>query len=57
MIRFKIFFGTAGCASCVSADVKVNEWLEQNPDIEILEIKYQQSRFGDHSICIMYEEY
>lgn len=24
--------------------------------IDILEFRYQQARYGDHSICILYEE-
>ena len=50
MYRFKIFMGTSG----MKADKKANLWLEENPDIEIIDMRYQQSRYGDHSICIFY---
>ena len=53
MIKFKIFYGNH---TTVSADVKVNQWLEENPSVNLLSYRYQQVRMGDHSICIMYEE-
>lgn len=52
MVRFKLFFGT--CNNL--ADEKANAWLREHPDIEVVEMKYQQARYGDHSICIMYKE-
>lgn len=52
MYKAKLFFGTAGGR----ADDKFNEWIEDNPDIEILNFKYHQARYGDHSICILYKE-
>lgn len=52
-IRFKIFWGNH---TNVSADTKVNQWLAENPDIELIEWQYQQVRLGDHSICIAYKE-
>lgn len=52
MVRFKLFFG----ANNNMADDKANTWLNQHPNIKIIEMKYQQARYGDHSICIMYEE-
>lgn len=52
MVRFKLFFGT--CSNL--ADEKANAWLKEHPDIEVVEMKYQQARYGDHSICIMYKE-
>lgn len=52
MVRFKLFFGT--CSN--HADEKANAWLKEHPDIEVVEMKYQQARYGDHSICIMYKE-
>ena len=51
MQRFKIFMGNSG----YTADDKANEWLEENPNIEIIEMRYQQARCGDHSICILYK--
>lgn len=55
MVQFKIFTGSYGTAMGTTADVKANEWLKNNKDVSILDMKYQQVRFGDHSICIMYE--
>lgn len=52
MVRFKIFFGNVNHY----ADEKANTWLKEHPDIEVVEMKYQQARYGDHSICIMYKE-
>lgn len=54
--RFKIFFGNASGFNDVGADRKVNEWLENNPNISLVGAFYQQARMGDHSICIMYKE-
>lgn len=53
MIKFKLFFGT--CSNGNYADTKANLWLLEHPKIKILNMKYQQARYGDHSICIMYE--
>lgn len=55
MVQFKIFTGTVDCDAYM-ADVKANDWLRQNPDIKIIEMRYQQARYGVHSICIMYEK-
>ena len=52
MTGFKIFFGNVNHY----ADKKANIWLKENPNIEVVEMKYQQARYGDHSICIMYKE-
>lgn len=53
MVRFKIFFGASG----VSADVFANEWLKDNPNIEVLDFKYEhRTSTHYHSICIMYKE-
>ena len=58
MVKFKIFFGssTNQLGKGMTADDKANAWLAENPNIDILQMKYQQARYGDHSICIMYEE-
>lgn len=53
MIKFKIFWGNH---TNVSADVKLNNWLAENPSVRILNYQYQQVRLGDHSICISYLE-
>lgn len=51
MVRFKIFFGTIN----EPADIDLNKWLSEQKDTEILDFKYQQARYGDHSICIKYK--
>lgn len=52
MTKFKVFIGTID----EKADENLNKWLEQNKNIEIIDFKFQQARYGDHSICIMYKE-
>lgn len=52
MMKFKVFLGTIN----EKADEKFNKWLEQNKNIEIINFQFQQARYGDHSICIMYKE-
>lgn len=49
--KFKIFFGTYQNP----ADIKVNKWIEDNPNVTIVSYQYQQEGMGDHSICIMYK--
>lgn len=56
MIKCKNFFGTSGSNGSKSADAYFNEWIKAHQDIDILEFRYQQARYGDHSICILYEE-
>lgn len=51
MRKFKIFMGN----SDFQADVTANKWLEKHPNISIINVSYQQG-FGDHSICIFYDE-
>lgn len=53
LTKFKIFFGSAGqeCASDA-----LNRWLDENPNVRVIDYRYQQAQFGDHSICIRYEE-
>lgn len=50
--KTKTFFGRANQNN---ADEQFNEWAKDK-DIEIISFKYQQSRFEDHSICILYRE-
>lgn len=52
-VKFKIFWGNH---TNVSADVKLNQWLEENPNVELVDWQYQQVRVGDHTICISYKE-
>lgn len=49
--RFKTFFGYGFSPAAES----VNEWLDNNPDIMILDFKFTAYQ-GTHAICIMYEE-
>lgn len=55
-IKFKIFFGTYGSMSSISADVKINNWLEEHPNIDIWSIHYSQATYNNHSICVSYME-
>lgn len=48
---FKIFMGTRN----FPADDMMNEWLDKHPEIKVIDFKYQQARYGEHSICVMYE--
>ena len=52
-IKFKIFFGNH---LVQSADEKLNQWLAENPSVELVDWRYQEPRIGDHSICITYKE-
>ena len=52
MYKTKIFTGTYQNP----ADNKFNEWIKDNSNIYIINFRYQQARFGDHSICILYKE-
>lgn len=55
MYKTKIFFGSAGYKGR-RADSFCNEWLKENPNIEIIDILYAQGSGSDHSICILYKE-
>lgn len=52
MYKFKIFMGD----SDFPADVTANKWLEKHQNISIINVSYQQARYGDHSICIFYND-
>ena len=55
MLKSKIFFGLN--QETKSADYKLNRWLEENPYVEILELRYQHTTaYWHHSICILYKE-
>lgn len=54
-IQTKLFCGSFEYKH-VTADTKFNKWIEEHPNIEILEFRYQQARYGDHSIAILYRE-
>lgn len=48
--KTKIFLGTQND----KADDQMNQWLEENQNISIIDFRYQQNRYFDHSICIFY---
>ena len=55
MLKSKIFFGLN--QDNQSADCKLNQWLVENPNVEILDFKYQHTTaYWHHSICILYKE-
>lgn len=51
-IKTIIFYATF--PTCASA--YMNEWLDNNPNVRIIETHYQQARMGDHSIFVVYKE-
>ena len=51
--KAKIFFGTF---SGETADQKFGEWIEDHSNVKIIDFRYEQARYGDHSIAILYEE-
>lgn len=50
----KTFYG-AFAQSRKTADELFNEWIVENPNVEIIYFRYAQSRMGDHSIAILYK--
>ena len=52
IVRFKTFFGN----QVHKAEDKANLWLETTAGINVIDFRYTQASYGDHSICIMYEE-
>ena len=51
--NIKIFFGNS---AGTKADQLFGEWIEKHSNVKIIDFQYQQARYGDHSIAIMYEE-
>ena len=51
--KAKIFFGNY---SGLTADQKFGEWIEDHSNVKIIDFRYEQTRYGDHSIAILYEE-
>lgn len=59
MYQVKIFDGSFhgfGGQKPKYADDYFNEWITDHPNIEIIKFKYQQSKYRDHSIAILYKE-
>lgn len=54
LIKFKIFSGDFSCDDN-QPDVKANEWLEEHPEVRVIDWKYAMT---DHcgDICISYVE-
>lgn len=50
-VKFKIFNGPG----YYDAAEYANEWLKENPDVEILEFSYSSHGENAQSICIMYK--
>lgn len=49
--RFIIFFGDRSCP----ANYYANNWLSENPDAHILDVKYTEAEYRCNSICILYD--
>ncbi len=49
--KTKIFFGNLNDP----ADIQFNLWINEK-HIRIINFQYEQSRYGDHSIAILYIE-
>ena len=65
MIKFRTFRpewewrerGPHSCHVCISPEVQINNWLTENPNVEI--ISWQATPVGDHNelyITIQYKE-
>lgn len=50
-MRFKAFFGFHP----VHADDMANDWLDEHPEVVVTGWEFNQTRYGDHSLCISYE--
>lgn len=50
----KTFYG-AFTQSRKTADELFNEWIVENPNVEIIYFRYAQARMGYHSIAILYK--
>ena len=49
--------GPSSCNVCISPEVQINDWLAENPNVEI--ISWQTTAVGDHNelyITIQYKE-
>lgn len=58
MIKFKIFTDSPDNPYLEPklADEVLNDWLKENPKVEIINFQYQLGRYRYNSICIMYKE-
>ena len=50
MTKCIIFFGNV----VHTADDQFNEWSAAHPNMDILEVQYQQTSSNEHSICVFY---
>lgn len=39
----------------VSVDTCINSWLDRNPNVNIMDVKYSTNNFGSHAL-VAYEE-
>ncbi|MCM1439730.1 MAG: hypothetical protein NC131_11115 [Roseburia sp.] len=51
MYQTKVFLGTVS----EPADEKFNQWAKEHVDIEIIQYRYEMTRYGDHSIALLYK--
>lgn len=58
MYQTKLFSGSfhAVGGPVKPADEEFNEWIKDHQDIEIIKFIYKQTKYGDHSIAILYKE-
>lgn len=53
-IRFRIFFGS----SIYRADEKLNNWLDEHPEFEVVDYRmfHEMENISNHAIMITYKE-
>lgn len=59
MYQSKIFhgnFNTTINGKTQTADVEFNEWMKKHPNIKINNLDYKHTRYGDHSILVVYNK-
>lgn len=52
--RIKTIIFYASFPKCASD--RMNKWLDENPNVQIVDTQYKQARMGDHSIFVVYKE-
>lgn len=40
--------------SDASIDIFINKWLEENPEVKVIDIKYSSNEYGSNAL-VMYE--
>lgn len=59
MYQTKLFYGNFNVTingKPELADLKFNEWMKNNPDIEIIRLDYKHTTNGDHSILLIFDK-